>query len=532
MVDAMAEAELKVTVIGPARMEDLLLPTDRPIGELLPGLVARLSERPATAEDEWLIGPLGQGPYPLESRLGEHDANNGLVLYLRNRNAAAVARPMSPPRPVTPSPATSVPPPVAVAPVPSQAPASSPPPPPAAATGGPPAAAPARPPTPPPPDPTPSLPDPAPSPPPTPPPAPAEERPAPAPGPPPTPLLLERTRMVLPPRRSRLVRAGRSLREADSGGNPARPTAVPEPAREAPPSTASAPSPAALSLPSPGSPLGRARSEWGAGDYVTQLDRAIAAPRLRRSVTVAVVSPKGGVGKTTVTALLGTLLALVRRDRIVAVDCNPDFGSLGRALSPEHDLFVDDLVGVLSRPGLTATELDASMARAAHGLMVLPAPTDPARMARLDEPTYLDVIHRLQAFAGVLLLDCGTGLQEPAAKAALASADQLVLVSDAEPATASLVAEAGVRLGQTERPMILVVNKMRSGRGLKLDIDRLSSLLPTATAAVVVPDDPVAAGQLAGGSFGWDAAPAGWRVASREMAVALLADWDRLGLCL
>jgi len=48
-------------------------------------------------------------------------------------------------------------------------------------------------------------------------------------------------------------------------------------------------------------------------------------------VTIAVVSPKGGLGKTSTTALLGSLLARVRHERMVAVDTNPDYGSLGRA---------------------------------------------------------------------------------------------------------------------------------------------------------------------------------------------------------
>ena len=61
----------------------------------------------------------------------------------------------------------------------------------------------------------------------------------------------------------------------------------------------------------------------------------IHAPLLRRWVTVVVVSPKGGVGKTLVTAILGSLLAFLRRDRVIAVYANPDTsGWLGRRLVP------------------------------------------------------------------------------------------------------------------------------------------------------------------------------------------------------
>src|ERR687886_2795562 len=224
----------------------------------------------------------------------------------------------------------------------------------------------------------------------------------------------------------------------------------------------------------------RARVAWRDSDYLTRLDRAIAAPRLNRCATIAVVSPKGGVGKTTLTVLLGSLLARVRRDRIVAVDTNPDYGSLGRTLTPEHGVYVDDLVDVLDRPDLSVTALDQHLGRAFEGLMVLPAPTDPQRMAQLDEPAYRRVIERLQSLVGVLVLDCGTGLQEPAARAAQACADQIILVSDAHPSTASLVTEAAELLRTAGPPMTLVVNRMPPPRQARIDLDGLERLLPHA----------------------------------------------------
>ena len=61
----------------------------------------------------------------------------------------------------------------------------------------------------------------------------------------------------------------------------------------------------ALTRPTQRSASGRVRESWRETDYDARLRRAIAAPRLHRCATIAVVSPKGGVGKTTVTALLG-----------------------------------------------------------------------------------------------------------------------------------------------------------------------------------------------------------------------------------
>ena len=331
---------------------------------------------------------------------------------------------------------------------------------------------------------------------------------------------------LLPRRISPPARLGIALQALVS------PRAVPQAHRLATaPGNGRFPSPRDLTLsPSP-SPVERMRLAWRSSGYLYQLDEAIARPRLRRCATIAIVSPKGGVGKTTITALLGTLFAMLRRDRIVAIDTNPDFGSLGRALTPEHHTYVDDLLQNLDCPDLTVTALDSRLGRAAHGLMVLPAPTEPDRMARLDQDAYTRVIRRLQDLVGVVLLDCGTGLQEPAARAALATADQIVLVTDAEPAAASLVAEAAQLLHQDTAPMLLAVNKMPS-RGARLNVQALASHVPWTTGLVTIPPNVKAASDLARGEFTWTDAPAPWQVAVREMATLLTAVWPTLGLTL
>jgi MinD-like ATPase involved in chromosome partitioning or flagellar assembly len=288
--------------------------------------------------------------------------------------------------------------------------------------------------------------------------------------------------------------------------------------------------PADLTIEAPPSRLERARSKWRELDNLGRLDARITEPRLQHCATIAVVSPKGGVGKTTVTALLGTLFSLLRRDPVVAVDTNPDFGSLGRVLTPEQSWYVDDLARlVLEDDELSLTSLDSLLGRAVHGLLVVPAPTEPDRMAAVDEEAYRRVITRLKDFFSLILLDCGTGLQDPALSAAIAGADQVVLLTDAQPATASLVAESTELLHQWGRPITVVVNRMPP-KGAKLDIEQLSRYLPAARGLVVVPDDVIAATRLATGRFHWRDAPESWQYAVRRLATVLVADWERLGL--
>ena len=158
--------------------------------------------------------------------------------------------------------------------------------------------------------------------------------------------------------------------------------------------------------------------------------------------------------------------------------------------------------------------------------MVAPAPTDPDRAARLDESAYRTLLARLSELVGTLVLDCGTGLDDPPARAALACADQLVLVSDDEPDTASIVAEAAGWLRHAGPPLTLVVNNQR--RGSRIDLAALERATDFAHGLAVVPRDESGARQLHNSRFTWKHAPDGWKTPIRELAALLAADWQRL----
>ena len=72
------------------------------------------------------------------------------------------------------------------------------------------------------------------------------------------------------------------------------------------------------------------------------LDARIRADLAGETKFVPVLTRKGGVGKTTMTALIGMAMARAREDRILAIDANPDRGTLSERVQKGTDRTVRD----------------------------------------------------------------------------------------------------------------------------------------------------------------------------------------------
>lgn len=181
-------------------------------------------------------------------------------------------------------------------------------------------------------------------------------------------------------------------------------------------------------------------------------------PGVTRSNTVALISPKGGVGKTTSTFVVGDLLATHLNLRVVAVDANPDFGTLGRlsGAAQRPDRSLADLLRDADRLK-TAAELNAYVSREPSGLHVLAAPQDAALTASLGPDRYGQLVAFLACFYEVVLLDLGTGVAGPLARFAVERADQVVLVTTPEWVTSSVVLDALAHV--THERTTVVLNK-------------------------------------------------------------------------
>jgi putative peptide zinc metalloprotease protein len=169
----------------------------------------------------------------------------------------------------------------------------------------------------------------------------------------------------------------------------------------------------------------------------------LAAPKATRTNTIAVVSPKGGVGKTTCTFMIGDLLAGALNLRVVAVDANRDFGTLA-SLAPDEVRAERSLADLLPHVDHidSVSDVLAYVSQLRSGLHVLAAPEQAEVMAAMTPESYGDLLDLLGRFYEVILLDLGTGIVDPLAQFGIRRADQALLVTTPEYVTADKVLRA------------------------------------------------------------------------------------------
>lgn len=185
-------------------------------------------------------------------------------------------------------------------------------------------------------------------------------------------------------------------------------------------------------------------------------ERLGALAGVSRSNTVAIVSPKGGVGKTTSTFVIGNLLASRVKARVVAVDANPDFGTLA-ALAPDAartDQSLADLLPDLDGIG-SGAELRPYMSCLPTGMHLLAAPAEAEVMAVIGAEGYEKLLELLGRYYDVILLDLGTGITGPVSQWAVARADQLVVVTTPEWVTSANVSGALRHLPMEDATLVL-----------------------------------------------------------------------------
>ena len=215
---------------------------------------------------------------------------------------------------------------------------------------------------------------------------------------------------------------------------------------------------------------------------------------------VPVLTRKGGVGKTTVTALLGMAMASVRDDRVIAIDANPDRGTLAERVNKQTRATVRDVVTRAASIG-TFSDFSELVSRDETRLDILASDTDPLLSEAFDEDDYNVVADLAARYYSIALTDCGTGIVHSVMHATLQRADSVVIVSGGSVDEARLASETLTWLeangyGDLVKNAIVALNTATQGTNL-VKLDEIEAHFVSRVRDVVkIPYDP----QLAAGS--------------------------------
>jgi MinD-like ATPase involved in chromosome partitioning or flagellar assembly len=214
---------------------------------------------------------------------------------------------------------------------------------------------------------------------------------------------------------------------------------------------------------------------------------------------IAVISLKGGVGKTTTTTALGSTLASERQDKILAIDANPDAGTLGRRVRRETGATIRDLVQNIQYLH-SYMDIRRFTSQAPSGLEIIANDVDPAVSTTFNDEDYRRAIDVLGRQYPIILTDSGTGLLYSAMRGVLDLADQLIIISTPSvdgASSASTTLDWLSAHGYAElvsRSLTVISGVRETGKMIKVE-DIVSHFETRCRGVIVVPfDEHLAAG--------------------------------------
>lgn len=143
-------------------------------------------------------------------------------------------------------------------------------------------------------------------------------------------------------------------------------------------------------------------------------------------------SQKGGVGKSSTTAAVGAILAMCRTDKVLALDVNPDGGSLGIRVPRTTPATILDLRDALSERELSPMEFDGYVNRNPKTRLdsiVLPPGEKPSHPLSAGDYDMIAAQLQQKYPYKVILIDCGTDLTSSIMDGVIPSLDLMVNIT-------------------------------------------------------------------------------------------------------
>ena len=183
---------------------------------------------------------------------------------------------------------------------------------------------------------------------------------------------------------------------------------------------------------------------------------------------IAVFSPKGGAGRTTIAANLAIALMKETEGRVCLVDANLQFGDIGVLLNlnPKNRSMLDAVEGGEPDPDI----IESVVINHSTGVRVLLAPPAPEGADLVTPPFLRKMLDHLKATHDYVVVDLPSGLNDHSL-GVMDAADQIVVVAALEITTIKnvrLFLEVADQLEYDRSKIRLVINRADTAQGIRI----------------------------------------------------------------
>lgn len=256
----------------------------------------------------------------------------------------------------------------------------------------------------------------------------------------------------------------------------------------------------------------RAATEHGiVGKGTGPIGARVKVEQVIKPITQTVIlthSPKGGVGKSTIAVNLATAIKrspILSGARVALLDFDCEFGNLATLCALDKGLVLSRNISLWEHvpEDISPSDIEELLVPSPSGIMVLPAPYNPAVAAKIKIDTADKVLRVLKRYFGIIVIDGGPKISE-VVDAAIQHATHILLISTPEGQAVENLARIVYFLTPDQdnpskpdtsailRKMFLVVNRVANRRG-DLSPAEVSKLVGRPLIAEIPEDEAVAA---------------------------------------
>jgi len=213
-------------------------------------------------------------------------------------------------------------------------------------------------------------------------------------------------------------------------------------------------------------------------------------PAEKRSLTIGVLAPRGGLGVTTVAVNLGDALRITTKSDVVVAELRPGAGTLGPDMGESNPKVMTELLSA-NLSDITRQKIQETLFTHKTGLRLLFGSVQAKDGLLMNAPPLMEVlVNGMTYLTPYLVLDLGAGLT-PLTKKLFPACDILLVlvepVANSVGSSKALITDLADLTGRKQNIHVIVVNRILSDT--QLSMTQMEGLLGQ-TPLVAIPSAP------------------------------------------